>query len=101
MLEFVVALAHHQRQQATGSVVDELSPELERLGAAGLPIVIAVEDVHAADPTLVELLARLMAAAQSRAAKRAAEGEQKRCSVRPRSAAGCRRRRPIAGGGFG
>jgi hypothetical protein len=65
MLEFVVALGHRQRQQATGSVVDELSPELERLGAAGLPIVIVVEDVHAADPTLVEL-ARLMAAGQSR-----------------------------------
>jgi tetratricopeptide (TPR) repeat protein len=53
-------------QSAGASAVDELAPTLERLGAAGLPLVVVVEDVHAADPTLVELLARLLAAQQSR-----------------------------------
>ena len=43
-------------------LVDELAPALERLGAAGLPIVITVEDLHLADASLVELLARLLAA---------------------------------------
>jgi len=43
-------------------LVDELAPALERLGAAGLPIVIAIEDLHLADESLVELLARLLAA---------------------------------------
>jgi len=48
---------------ATGpDLVDELAPALERLGAAGLPIVIMVEDLHLADESLVELLARLLAA---------------------------------------
>ena len=51
---------------AGASAVDELAPALERLGAAGLPLVVVVEDVHAADSTLVELLARLLAAEQSR-----------------------------------
>ncbi|NMM35066.1 MAG: ATP-binding protein, partial [Phycicoccus sp.] len=43
-------------------LVDELAPALERLGAAGLPIVITIEDLHLADESLVELLARLLAA---------------------------------------
>ncbi|MGY1806932.1 tetratricopeptide repeat protein [Blastococcus sp. SYSU D00669] len=51
---------------AGASVVDELAPAMERLGAVGLPLVIVVEDAHAADPTLVELLARLLAAQESR-----------------------------------
>ena len=53
-------------RSAGASLVDELAPALERLGAAGLPLVAVVEDVHAADSTLVELLARLLAAQQSR-----------------------------------
>jgi hypothetical protein len=43
-------------------LVDELAPAMERLGAAGLPIVITIEDLHLADESLVELLARLLAA---------------------------------------
>ena len=43
-------------------LVDELAPALERLGAAGLPIVITIEDLHLADESLVEFLARLLAA---------------------------------------
>ena len=43
-------------------LVDELAPALERLGAAGLPIVITIEDLHLADESLVELLARILAA---------------------------------------
>src|SRR5664280_383056 len=43
-------------------LVAELAPALERLGAAGLPIVITIEDLHVADESLVELLARLLAA---------------------------------------
>jgi hypothetical protein len=43
-------------------LVDELAPALERLGAAGLPIVITIEDLHLADQKLVELLARTLAA---------------------------------------
>jgi hypothetical protein len=43
-------------------LVDELAPALERLGAAGLPIVITIEDLHLADESLVELLARLLSA---------------------------------------
>ena len=42
-------------------LVDELAPALERLGAAGLPIVITIEDLHLADESLVELLARILA----------------------------------------
>lgn len=53
-------------RSAGAAAVDELAPALERLGAAGLPLVVVVEDVHVADPTLVELLARLLAAQQSR-----------------------------------
>lgn len=48
------------------SAAEELGPELERLGNAGLPLVVVVEDVHAADSTLVELLVRLMVAKNSR-----------------------------------
>jgi tetratricopeptide (TPR) repeat protein len=47
-------------------LVDELAPALERLGAAGLPIVIVIEDLHLADESLVELLARLLAARDAR-----------------------------------
>ncbi|HEY8706801.1 MAG TPA: tetratricopeptide repeat protein, partial [Burkholderiaceae bacterium] len=47
-------------------LVDELAPALERLAAAGLPIVITVEDLHLADESLVELLARLLAAQGAR-----------------------------------
>ena len=48
------------------SVIDELAPAMERLGSAGVPLVVVVEDAHAADAALVELLARLMAAEDSR-----------------------------------
>ncbi len=51
---------------ACGSVVDELAAALERLGAAGLPLVVLVEDAHAADVSLIDLLARLLAANSSR-----------------------------------
>jgi len=47
-------------------LVDELAPALERLAAAGLPIVITIEDLHLADESLVELLARLLAAQGAR-----------------------------------
>jgi hypothetical protein len=47
-------------------LVGELAPALERLGAAGLPIVIVIEDLHLADTSLVELLARLLAAQDAR-----------------------------------
>ena len=43
-------------------LVDELAPALERLAAAGLPIVITIEDLHLADESLIELVARLLAA---------------------------------------
>ena len=47
-------------------LVDELAPALERLGAAGLPIVITIEDLNLADESLVEMLARLLAAQDAR-----------------------------------
>ena len=47
-------------------LVDDLAPALERLGSVGLPIVIVVEDLHSADASLVELLARLLAAKEAR-----------------------------------
>jgi len=43
-------------------LVGDLAPALERLAAAGLPIVVTIEDLHLADASLVELLARLLAA---------------------------------------
>lgn len=43
-------------------LVDELAPTLEPLAAARPPIVITIEDLHLAVDSLVELLARLMAA---------------------------------------
>ena len=51
---------------AGDSVADELGPALERLGAAGLPLIIVVEDLHEADETLVGLLVRLLVAQSSR-----------------------------------
>jgi predicted ATPase len=43
-------------------LVDELAPALERLAAAGLPLVIALDDLHLADENLLELIARLLSA---------------------------------------
>jgi tetratricopeptide (TPR) repeat protein len=43
-------------------LVEELAPALERLAAAGLPIVITIEDLHLADESLGELMSRLLAA---------------------------------------
>jgi tetratricopeptide (TPR) repeat protein len=41
-------------------LVAQLAPELLRLAAAGIPMVIAIEDVHDADESLVEVLATVL-----------------------------------------
>src|SRR5450759_1800794 len=48
-------------RRSRSALVDELAPALERLAAAGLPIVITIDDLHLADERLVELMARLLA----------------------------------------
>jgi tetratricopeptide (TPR) repeat protein len=45
-----------------GDLVDEFVPALIDLTEPGLPAVIFIEDLHLADPTLVEFLCRLLAA---------------------------------------
>ena len=51
---------------AGGNLVEELAPELARLGAAGLPLVVVVEDAHDTDGALSDLLARVLASSESR-----------------------------------
>ena len=46
-------------------LVDELAPALERLAAAGVPLVLTIDDLHLADASLVELVARLLAAEEA------------------------------------
>ena len=53
-------------RRGRSDLVDDLAPALERFAAAGMPMVIVIEDLHLADESLVELLARLLAAQEAR-----------------------------------
>jgi tetratricopeptide (TPR) repeat protein len=62
-------LAAVMRIDATGAdrgdVVDDTALQIGRLAREGLPVVVFVEDLHFADPGLLDLLSRLMAVAGS------------------------------------
>lgn len=54
------------RELSFSELVDDVAPELERLGRGGIATVIAIEDFHAADPVLTALLKRLLTTTTSR-----------------------------------
>ena len=49
----------------TMATVEEIAPAVTQLASAGIPMVVAIEDVHLGDPVLVELLVSLLTAASA------------------------------------
>jgi hypothetical protein len=47
---------------SNADLVAEVATELERLASGGIPLLIVIEDLHAADDVLIELVAKVLAA---------------------------------------